>query len=193
VSAWLQTRILADVVLLTSCGLQERTSASLDQQVLSAQLPDPVLEEHGWKPFLGGWVCSGQGLLFKEGPLLHKGPGPFPKSTHGTAEKPRPLLLLLLSNSGTQAQREILKFQWQSQLCKFLMANWGPLSVITLARITCQRDPVFQPSGIAAAALLPNASRESPKNGDEQPSQRSLGSRHQATQVSSAYPIRMAL
>lgn len=72
-------------------------------------------------------------------------------------------------------------------------ANWGPLSVITLARITCQRDPVFQPSVIAAAALLPNASRESPKNGAEQPSQRSLGSRHQATQVSSAYHVRTAL
>ena len=85
-SAWLQTRILADVVLLTSCGLQKRTSASLDQQVLSARLPDLVLEERGWKPFPGGWVCSGQGLLFKEAPLLHKGPGPFPKSTHGIAD-----------------------------------------------------------------------------------------------------------
>lgn len=65
-------------------------------------------------------------------------------------------------------------------------ANWGPLSVITLARITCQRDPAFQPSVIAAAALLPNVFRESPKNGAEQHSQRSLGSLHQATQVSSA-------
>lgn len=137
----LQTRILADIVLLPSCGLQERTLASLDQQVLPARLPDLVLEARGWKPLPGGWVCSGQGLLFKEGPLLHKGPGPFLKSMHRTTEKPRPLLLLLLSNSGTQAQREILKFQRQSQLCKFLMGKLRPI----IRNYTCPNNMPERP------------------------------------------------
>lgn len=137
----LQTRIVADAVLLTRCGLQERTSAPLDHQVLSARLPDLVLEERGWKPFPGRWVCSGQGLLFKEGPLLHKGPGPFPKSTRGAAEKPRPLLLPLLSNSGTQARREILKFQRQSQLCTFLMGKLRPI----IRNYTCPNNMPERP------------------------------------------------
>lgn len=44
-------------------------------------------------------------------------------------------------------------------------AKWSPLSVITVAQIPCQRAPAFQQSVRAAAVLVPDASRESCRNG----------------------------
>lgn len=160
-----------------------------NSQVLFPYLPRPSAWGCGPTSFLGWWACSGKAHFSRKGHCFRQAQSHF----QGQLTK-------LTGNCGhfcclTLVHKQDVKYSNSSDRANCAnswQANWGPLSVITVAWIPCQRDPVFQQS-VIAAALVPNASGASPKNGDEQPSQGIPGSHCQETQISFAYNLQITL
>ena len=98
--------------------------------------------------FSGGMGLLRESPLFREGPLLHKGLGPFARSVYEFLRNHSHFCSLTLVH---KQDAKYSNSSDRANCANSWWANWGPLSVITVARITCQRDLVFQPSVIAAA------------------------------------------